>query len=157
MDREPHPGTPEPPGSARLNQIIEEWQAHWQASISAWIAHQGYSDVADAVQQVPALLGLLMDLIRDSALPLPLREELARLAQYVFEAEDDLPEAEYGAAGLVDDAVAVADGLVALLDAENDLNPALLREHWTGPDDPVMTIRLIHANRDSLLSGKDSP
>ena len=115
------------------------WYDKWRARIHEWVAERSDDKVADVVIVVPDFFMLLVDLARDTRVPVKVKAQIGLALAYVIAPVDLMPEAVLGAAGLADDATVMAVLLYALKNV-NELNPAIIREHWRGAGDALEVI-----------------
>ncbi|NJL93470.1 MAG: hypothetical protein HC915_06930 [Anaerolineae bacterium] len=147
------PSTPFPlPGAARLDEGERRWIARWQQAIDSWIAEQGDYPATAAVKQVPALLSLVIALIKAPEVPFALKGRLGAALGYIFNAQDDLPEHELGPQGLLDDALVAVSVLHNLMQEHPMHFPlALVQHYWAGEGEIQVVISQVSALRARLV------
>jgi len=133
------------------------WYEKWRGRIYEWVAERSDDKVADVVIVVPDFFMLLVDLARDSRVPMKVKAQIAIAIAYVLSPVDMMPEAVLGVAGLADDATVMAV-LLYSLKSVNDLNPAIIREHWRGAGDAIEVIddvyQSISTNVDKIINSR---
>lgn len=98
---------------------------------------------------VPDMFNLLWRLARDSRVNGKNKVLLGSGIAYFIFPLDIVPEAIVGPIGYLDDllfAVYIVNRIVA------DTDPAILREHWSGPEDLFESIRKVLTAADSLVA-----
>jgi uncharacterized membrane protein YkvA (DUF1232 family) len=116
-----------------------DWYQKWRERIYEWVAERSDDKIADVVIVVPDFFMLLVDLARDSRVPVKVKAQIGLAIAYVLAPVDLMPEAVLGVAGLADDATVMAV-LLYSLKSVNELNPAIIREHWRGAGDAIEVI-----------------
>ena len=126
----------------------------WRRRVHGWVSRRAPGELADAILLAPDLLALVIRLLRDKRTPLPLKSQLLVVMIYVLSPVDILPEAVLGAMGLADDVVIMAGVLLGLMESASALDPAVLREHWSGQGDIAETIQEVVDNKGELVNTK---
>lgn len=129
----------------KLTNDIRAWIKIWRPRIDQWAAlHQSeQSDTVRMVNYVPDLLVLTANLAKDPRLENDLRLTLLAAARYVLDGDDSLPESELGPAGLVDDALKMAEHLTAMI---GHYTPHL-RNNWSASGDVLDILEFVAAQK----------
>jgi uncharacterized membrane protein YkvA (DUF1232 family) len=96
----------------------------------------------------PDLFHLLIRLVADSAVPLSEKVKLAAVVTYFISPLDLLPELILGPTGFLDDIVLTAYALNSMI---NRIDPLLLRKHWAGEGDVLITLQNILSLADQMI------
>jgi uncharacterized membrane protein YkvA (DUF1232 family) len=135
-----------PVSSARAQRFYDRLRD----SIRAYLENKGSvaGKAGEYLLFVPDVFILLWRLINDPRVSAKHKVMLGTgLAYYLFPL-DIIPEGLLGPIGYLDDLVFAVYLLNVLL---IDTDPAILREHWSGGDDVLSTIRKVLAAADSLV------
>jgi hypothetical protein len=136
------------PDPEQLTADLHAWMAHWEGPLAKWLSIYQAEDPASAklLEPVLELLRLLVNLLKDPALPDGQKETLVETALYVLNGRDLLPEDEMGATGLMDDAVRMAQYLEPLIGRYTHL----LKNNWSGGGDILEVIDYLVEHGGSL-------
>lgn len=96
----------------------------------------------------PELFLLVTRLVRDPRVPLKQKAKLAAAAAYFLSPIELLPEVVLGPIGLIDDIAFVAYALHSVI---NEIDPAIVEEHWTGKEEALRTIKAVLADANRAL------
>lgn len=105
---------------------------------------------ANFVMAGPDLFMLLVRLSRDDRVSSTDKLKLAGAVAYFVNPLDLVPELVLGPLGLVDD---IALAAYVLRDVLENVDPAVVREHWEGDADLLDLVRQILATADQMLGG----
>jgi hypothetical protein len=136
----------------QLTEELRQWQQHWRPLIERWVAINDdvHPEFARVIHYVPDLLVLVVNLIKDPRIDDPTRQSLYATSQYVMEAQDDLPEAELGAPGLVDDALQMVDQLMAMVGRY----APYIQNNWSASGDVLEIIEFVDGQRNFFEAGE---
>lgn len=104
---------------------------------------------AEFLLLVPDVFILLVRLLKDSRVAGKDKVLLGSAVAYYIFPFDFLPEALIGPIGYLDDLVF---GVYVLNRMLQDVDPNILREHWSGSDDILQTIQRVMTAADQLVS-----
>ncbi len=96
----------------------------------------------------PDMLHLLGKLVMDKRVPFRSKVSLGMAITYFVSPLDLLPEAVFGPIGYLDDIVVAAWAIDDLISATG---PEVVREHWAGDEDVLLTIAKISAATNEML------
>lgn len=137
------------------NHWTSAWRQKWDGRIRRWRERNTDSQEADIVGALADQLMLVVDLIGDKRVPGELKTQLMQVVIYVIEPDDFISEEYQNVHGLVDDAAVLAFTLY-WLDNTGIIDPAILREHWVGKQDPIKVTndlyQRINNNHKTLFS-----
>lgn len=130
------------------------WYERWRGRIHHWVSTATDDIVADILLVVPDMFMLMVRLLRDRRVPFIVKGQLIIALAYVLNPFDLIPEAVAGVIGLTDDAGVMA--LVLMwIKSMMDLDKEILRDNWSGEDDPAEVIEEVHekisANADKIF------
>lgn len=94
--------------------------------------------VWELLLMMPRLLRLTLKLLVDRRIPVRLRLLCALSLAYVLSPIDFIPAAIVGPVGYIDDLALV---LIALDTLVNEVDPAIVQEHWNGDEDVLKIIQ----------------
>ena len=98
---------------------------------------------------VPDMFMLLWRLANDPRVPPKSKLLLGAGLAYFFSPLDLLPEVLFGPIGFVDDLVLGAFIISRLID---EVDPEILREHWSGREDVLAFVQRVIASSDKLVN-----
>ncbi len=142
------------PSEEEIHASAPGWYDRWRTRIHRWVSTATDSLVADVLMVVPDMFMLMVRLLRDRRVPLIVKGQLVIALAYVLNPFDLIPEAIAGVVGLTDDAGVMA---LVLMWIKNvlDLDKDILRDNWSGQDDPAEVIEEVHekisSNADRLF------
>jgi uncharacterized membrane protein YkvA (DUF1232 family) len=125
----------------RLRRTVKIWAGGEQSRTN---------EFADFILAGPDLFMLLVRLSRDERVGRNDKAKLAGAAAYFVNPLDFIPEAILGPAGLVDDVALTA---LVLHDVLENIDPAVVREHWEGDVELLDLIRRVLAVADTMVGG----
>ena len=96
----------------------------------------------------PDLFHLLIRLVADPDVPLTEKVKLAAVVAYFISPLDLLPEMILGPTGFLDDIVLSAYALNSMV---NRVDPVLVRKHWAGEGDVLITLQNIVNLADQMI------
>ncbi|MDP8220176.1 MAG: YkvA family protein [Candidatus Stygibacter frigidus] len=96
-----------------------------------------YGEILEYLFLLPDLLALMVRLAGDKRVQSTQKLMIGGIILYVISPIDIIPDF-IPVLGLVDDLLLVVYGLNALL---NEIDPQIVREHWSGEDDLLLTLK----------------
>lgn len=96
----------------------------------------------------PDLFHLLIRLMADPLVPLTEKVKLGAVTAYFISPLDLLPEVILGPTGFLDDIVLTAYVLNSMI---NRVDPVLIRKHWAGEGDVLITLQNILSLADKMI------
>ena len=96
-----------------------------------------YGEMIDYLLLLPDFVALMVRLARDNRVQSTQKLMIGGIILYVISPIDIIPDF-IPVLGLVDDLLLVVYGLNALL---NEIDPEIVREHWSGEDDLLLTLK----------------
>lgn len=125
----------------RVSERLIAWRAEWLEQIQRWanINREEDPSFTAAIESVPDLLSLCVNLIKDPHLDAASRQALIKVVDYVFDPNDALPQSELGPPGLIDDALHMVDWL----DSQLAYYGPQIHNNWTGKGEVLSIIEFI--------------
>ena len=96
-----------------------------------------YGELIDYLLLLPDFVALMVRLARDKRVRSTQKLMISGIILYVISPIDILPDF-IPVLGLLDDLLLVVYGLNAIL---NEIDPEIVREHWSGEDDLLLTLK----------------
>jgi uncharacterized membrane protein YkvA (DUF1232 family) len=96
----------------------------------------------------PDLFHLLIRLIADPSVALREKAKLGAVVAYFISPLDLLPELILGPTGFLDDIVLTAYALNSMI---NRIDPVLIRKHWAGEGDVLVTLQNVVNMADQMI------
>ena len=110
---------------------------------------KGYTgEYADQVLLLPDLFLLITRLMLDGRVSIRHKAYMGAALAYVISPIDLISERRFGVLGYLDDLVVVVAALNALV---NDIDPAIVTQHWSGKADLLASMQRILAQADQLV------
>jgi uncharacterized membrane protein YkvA (DUF1232 family) len=133
-----------------MNGKEEKFYLKLRSNISTWLGEKANINhkYREFIMLVPDIFYLLIKLVRDSEVPQSKKVKLVSAIAYFISPIDFLPEAFLGPIGYMDD---IAIAAYVLNDMLNSIDPQIIRRHWAGETDILMTIKKILINVDNLI------
>jgi uncharacterized membrane protein YkvA (DUF1232 family) len=103
---------------------------------------------ADILLLAPDIFYLLIRLTADPDVPVSEKAKLAIATAYFVSPLDLLPEIFLGPVGFLDDIVFASYALNSIL---NQIDPEIVKKHWLGKDDALVTIQRIVSQADQIV------
>jgi uncharacterized membrane protein YkvA (DUF1232 family) len=107
-----------------------------------------YGELIDYLLLLPDFVALLVRLARDSRIGKSQKIMIGGIILYVISPIDIIPDF-IPVIGLIDDLLLVVYGLNSIL---NEIDPEIVREHWSGKDDLLLTLQNTMAIAERFLS-----
>jgi len=121
-------------------EVAEEMVGSFRERFLVWTENNAGTlakEVVDILLTIPDLLMLLIDLAKDTRIPVELKLKIALCVAYVLSPVDLIPEIIAGVLGFLDDAAAVSLLIAKLV---SDIPPDIIRENWKGRPDVLELI-----------------
>ncbi len=123
----------------KLREKILTWAQSQEGMSHQW---------ADILLLAPDIFYLLIRLAADPDVPVSEKAKLAIATAYFVSPLDFLPELFLGPIGFLDDIVFAAYALNSIL---SRTDPEIVRKHWAGKDDVLVTVQKIIVQADQII------
>ena len=107
-----------------------------------------YGELIDYLLLLPDFIALMVRLAKDSRIAKSQKLMIGGIILYVISPLDIVPDF-IPVIGLVDDLLLVVYGLNSIL---NEIDPEIVREHWSGEDDLLLTLQNTMSIAERFLS-----
>lgn len=124
-------------------QPLPDWYDKWRVRIQEWVTSRVDKRLASVILLVPDFFALMIRLLRDKRVSRRTKFSLLLSIGYVLLPFDLLPEMLFGVLGLVDDASVMGLTLFGITSL-GKVDPAILRQHWSGNGDVVTAVGYVH-------------
>ncbi len=133
-----------------MNEKEEKYYLKLRKNISNWLEEKANINhrFKKYIMLVPDMFYLLVKLVQDPEVPQSKKVKLISAIAYFISPIDFLPEAFLGPIGYMDD---LAIAAYVLNDMLNAIDPQIIRKHWAGDTDILITIKNILINADNLI------
>jgi uncharacterized membrane protein YkvA (DUF1232 family) len=128
----------------------EQYYRTLRKEVRRWIDDKvgGKNRWAEYILLAPDMFHLLWKLSLDPAVPIEHKTKLAIALAYFISPVDLLPEGIIGPVGYLDDIALAAYVLNGII---NSTDPALVRSHWCGEEDVLVTVKKVLAAADEMV------
>lgn len=123
----------------KLREKILTWAKSQEGISHQWV---------DILLLAPDIFYLLIRLAADPDVPVSEKAKLAIAIAYFVSPLDLLPEIFLGPVGFLDDIIFASYALNSLL---NQIDPEIVKKHWVGKNDVLVTIRRIVSQADQII------
>ena len=119
-----------------------------RTKIKKWVDKNPEYQWSEILLLAPDLFHLLCKLAADKDVPVSEKAKLAGVIAYFISPVDLVPEVLLGPVGYLDDIALAAYVLNSII---NKTDPQIIRRHWAGQEDILMTIKNILAVADEMV------
>lgn len=133
-----------------MNDNEKDFYQKLRIDIKKWIEKNAGADpkITDILLLAPDIFHLLVKLSLDPEVPSAKKMKLAAAVAYFISPVDLIPEIIVGPLGYMDD---IAIAAYVLNDIINNVDPVLVKKHWSGERDILDLIKTILANANNLI------
>jgi len=133
-----------------MNENEKDFYQKLRTDIRNWLdKNAGTSGkAADMLLLAPDIFHLLVKLSLDPEVPASKKLKLAGAITYFISPVDLLPEIFMGPLGYLDD---IALAAYVMNDIINNVDPSLVKKHWSGERDILDLVKTILINADNML------
>lgn len=133
-----------------MNDKEKDFYQKLRDDIKNWLGKNTGADprIADFILLAPDIFHLLVKLSLDPDVPSAKKLKLGAAIAYFISPIDFIPEILVGPFGYIDD---IAIAAYVMNDIINNVDPALVKKHWSGERDILDLIKTILINANNML------
>lgn len=135
-----------------MNENEKDFYQKLRTDIKNWLEKNTGADpkLTEFLLLAPDIFHLLVKLSLDPEVPAGKKIKLAAAITYFISPIDFIPEILVGPLGYIDD---ISIAAYVMNDIINNVDPVIIRRHWSGEVDILTVIKTILVNANSMLGG----
>lgn len=135
-----------------MNETEKDFYQKLRVDIKRWLEKNTGADprLTEFLLLAPDIFHLMVKLSLDPAVPAVKKVKLAAAITYFISPLDFIPEIIVGPLGYIDD---ISIAAYVMNDIINNVDPLIIKKHWSGDRDILDVIKTILINANSMLGG----